>query len=320
MKKCPNCGAVVPEEMFHCEQCGHSFFVHEKPKRAPQAASIPARTRKWQRVLFVIVALSLIITFVRRLFPIEEMPRRSAVVLMMIIDLALTIALVGLGTRILRAIPKGTPGRGGWLSLFVAGIISLLGICAIHLSGGQRVEWQPRRSQAKTDALPADLKDRVSRIEGLLAAFKKAETDAENTRWVQTSHNAPAEIQKLSREDLREFLATQRAMLDAIDRILEYLAKPNLAADFNRVFSYAESRGITGGRKRPKIDPRPWRLLRQIFVADFNANKIIEENWEEWRLITSPPPEAERKPWQKEVDRLIAEREAAEKELKELPD
>ena len=55
----------------------------------------------------MIVALYLvIITFVRRLFPIAEMPRRSETVLTISIDLALAIGLIGLGTRILKAIPR----------------------------------------------------------------------------------------------------------------------------------------------------------------------------------------------------------------------
>jgi hypothetical protein len=139
----------------------------------------------------VIVALFLVVTFSRRLFPIVEMPRRSEIVLGILIDLAMAVALVGLGTRILKAIPRGTPGRGGWLSLFVMGLISLLGIFVIHLNGGQRVEWQPRRPQVTTEALPADLKDMVTRIEGSVSSFHKAQDEAENTRWMQTARKTP---------------------------------------------------------------------------------------------------------------------------------
>lgn len=317
MKKCPNCGGVVSDEAFHC-QCGHSFYVREKPKRAPQSGNTPARARKWDRGLFVIVALFLVVTFIRRLFPIEEMPRRSEIVLGILIDLAMAVALVGLGTRILKAIPRGTPGRGGWLSLFVTGLISLLGIFVIHLNGGQRVEWQPRRPQVTTEALPADLKDMTLRMEGLVASFKKAEAELENTRLVRTVNKNPDEGKKLSREDWRDCIAKQRAVVDATDEMLEFLTKPDFAPNFNRVFSYAESQGLTGGRKRPEIDPRPWRLLRQRYAAEYSLNKKMEDHWEEWHSTESSPPNAKPERWREEVEELAADAKDAQKQLNQL--
>lgn len=317
MKKCPNCGGVVSEEAFHCE-CGHSFFAQEKPKRSPKSKNIPPPVRKWDRVLFVIVALFLVITFIRRLFPIEEMPRRSEMVLGILIDLAMAIGLVGLGTRILKAVPRGTPGRGGWLSLFVMGIISLLGIFAVHLSGGQRVEWQSRRSPSKNAALPADLKDMTLRMEGLVASFKKAEAELENTRLIRATNVGPEERNKLSREDWRDCIAKQRAVVDAVDEMLEFLTKPDFAANFNRVFSFAESQGLTGGRKRPEIDPGPWRVLRQYYVAEYSLNKIRETHWEEWDSTESPSPNAEPPRWREELEQLEADAKDARKQLNEL--
>jgi hypothetical protein len=317
MKKCPNCGGVVSDEAFHCE-CGHSFFDHKNPKPAPASSDIGAPARKWDRILFVIVALGLIITFIRRLFPIEEMPRSSEVVLKILIDLALAVALAGLGLRILKAIPRGTPGRGGWLSLFLAGLISTLGIFAVHLSGGQRVEWPPVRSQSKTAAQPADLKDMTLRMEALIASYKKADAELDGTRWARTAYEAPADAKKLSREDWREGVAKQRAVVEAIDEMLELLTKPDFAANFNRVFSYAESQGLTGGRKRPDVDPRPWRLLRQRYAAEFSMNRILEKHWEEWHSTEPPSPGAEPKRWREDLEQLTADAKDAEKQLKEL--
>lgn len=99
---------------------------------------------KVDRVIFAVLGVFLVITFVGRLFPVDEMPGRTVTVLTIICDVGMAVGLVGLGTKILKATPQGTPGRGGWILLFGAGIISIMGIFFIHLTGGQRVEWAPR--------------------------------------------------------------------------------------------------------------------------------------------------------------------------------
>ena len=162
----------------------------------------------------------------------------------------------------------------------------------------------------------------VSRIEELVASYQKADAELQATAWSRTSAETgdPKQLAKLPRQDLREYLAKERALLDAIDRMLEFFAEPRVAADFNRIWSYAESQGLTGGRQRPDVDPRPWRLMRQFYGPALKLNTIIEENWEEWHLIKSAIPEAERKPWHKEVVRLSAEVKSARKELTQVLD
>jgi hypothetical protein len=99
---------------------------------------------KTERLVFVFVGILLVITFVRRLFPVDEMPGHAVMVITILCDVGMAVGLVGLGTKILKATPQGTPGRGGWLLLFGAGIISVMGIFFIHVTGGQRVEFAPR--------------------------------------------------------------------------------------------------------------------------------------------------------------------------------
>ena len=99
MKRCPTCGADVPEEVLHCE-CGHIFPRFEgsvKSTPAWPAVAVPDRTLKRDRVLFTIAALYLVITFVRRLFPTAEAPSSSETILRVVIELALAIGLIGLG-------------------------------------------------------------------------------------------------------------------------------------------------------------------------------------------------------------------------------
>ena len=322
MKTCPDCGDAVAETRRHCD-CGYLFPPSEEevqPKPPRPAVSAPDRTLKRDRILFAIVTVYVVMIFVRRLFPTDEIPRPSHAMFWGAIDLALAIGVIGLGLRVLKSVPRGVHGRGKWLLLFVAGIVSLLGILAIHATGGQRVEWEPR-PQTSTSALPADVNAKMMRIEELLASYQKADADMAATRWARTSAEKGArELRTLRREDLQEYLARQRAVLDSSERMLQFLSEPGLATDFNRIWVYAESRGLTGGRERPDINPAPWRLVRQLYASSYALNKTVEQNWEEWRLIESPPPEAELKPWQKELRRLAAEATEAQKQLAQLPD
>lgn len=71
-------------------------------------------------------------------------------VLTIVLDVGMAVGLVGLGTKILKATPQGTPGRSGWILLFGAGSISVVGIFVIHVTGGQRVEWGPRTTPLRS--------------------------------------------------------------------------------------------------------------------------------------------------------------------------
>ncbi len=282
---------------------------------------VPDKTVKRDRILFAIVALYLAFTFIRRLFPTDEWSSRAETVLRIAIDLALAIGLIGLGRRVLKAAPRGTRGRGKWLFVFAAGLVSLLGILVIQMNGGQQVEWQPRHKAASVPALPADLKDMVTRIEGLIAAYQKADAEIAATRWARTSaEKGVRELRTLPREDLREYVAKQRALLSSIDAMLEFLTEPRLVNDYARTWSYAESQGLTAGRERPDINPTPWRLVRQLYGSLYELHKLVEENWEEWRLLQSPAPEAELKPWQRETKRLASEAQDAQQQLVAYPD
>ena len=229
-------------------------------RSAAKASSISSagayRTLKRDRILFAIVTIYVAIVFVRRLFPTDEIPRPSHAMYWAAIDLALAIGLIGLGLRVLKSVPRGAHGRGKWLFLFVAGLASLLGILAIHATGGQRVEWRTR-TQASTPALPADLKAMVSRTEELVVSYQKADAEMTDTRWARTSAEKGARhLRTLSREDLREYLNRQRAVLDSTERMVQYLSEPRVVTEFNRVWTYAESQGLTGGRARPTSTPR----------------------------------------------------------------
>jgi len=119
-------------------------------------------------------------------------------------------------------------------------------------------------------------------------------------------------------EDLREYRSKQRALLDSIDRVLQYATESDFDGKFERLFRQAESQGLTLDRKRP--DLRSWRVLRRERGASYELTRIVEEHWEEWRSLESFPPEADLNPWQKEMKRLTSEETSAANQLHQLSD
>ncbi len=304
--------------MLHCE-CGHMFprfeeRVTPRAERVSQAASIPDKAVKRDHVLFVMVALYLAFSFLRRLFATDEWSSRSETMLRIAIDLALAIGLIGLGCRVLKALPKGRRGRGTWLAVFAVGLVSLLGILALQINAAQRAERQSQYQAPLAQGMLAVLKDMVSQMDGLTAAYQKATLEIAATRWSQT-FSEKGDLRALARDDLRDYLAKQKALIDSIDGMLAFLAEPRVVNDFGSSWTYAESHGLTAGRKQPDIDKTPWRLRRRLNESSYAAYKLVEENWEEWRSIQSVIPEAELNSWQREMKRLAAEARAAQTEL-----
>ena len=159
----------------------------------------------------------------------------------------------------------------------------------------------------------------ASQFEALIASYGKAKFEMEETQWVRVGSVSASVLQKLRRQDLQEYLAKQRVLLETIDRNLKFVEEPGVKTNLDRLFKSAESRELTAANwKRPDVDPPSWRLRRQMFGSFYQAYKIMDENWEEWRVTSSPKPEAKLKPWEKEINRLFDAGEAAQKQLEEV--
>ncbi len=248
-------------------------------------------------------------TFVRRLFPINEMPSSGLNSLSIILELAMAFAVVGLGVRVLKSIPPQSSARGGWVALMVAGMIGALGIFGIRLSGGPRVELPPRPVQVETKAatLPPDLEKLATRAGAVTTTYQKAETAAVNSRWANTE---PREYRTLPRSALTEQIGLERDLVEATDRVIELLEEPGFETEMTRLASLAR----TQGRRVPELDLKPdgWRLLRRIYAGSRRMLILVDENWDEWRA--TPTITEDGKPWQKEILALVKEIEIADKE------
>jgi hypothetical protein len=119
-------------------------------------------------------------------------------------------------------------------------------------------------SRPDTDTLPPELEQMGWRLEASVDSYKRAEAEIEKTRWAQTAQTGAKHLQKLSRDDLREYIVKQRAYLDSVEGNIKILSEPGMQANFDRLVSLIESKGLMGGRERPQLDLRSWNSLRQM--------------------------------------------------------
>src|SRR5207248_10004457 len=104
--------------------------------------------------------------------------------------------------------------RGGWIFLLVVAVISGLGIFAIRLAGGPRVELSPRTSSTSVakEGLPKQFHE-------LLLADEKVNEKWMSSRWLRIfgTHD-PAKLRTLTRQDLQEERELCRDMKERFER------------------------------------------------------------------------------------------------------
>lgn len=169
-----------------------------------------------------------------------------------------------------------------------------------------------------TEVVPPEFHEMNWQMDASVAAVNKADSQVNNTRLSQAAAAGAAEARKLSPEDLQDHGIKLRVLINALDRGIQRLSDPGFAARLEPFFSMIESRRIPMNGKRADFDLRRWQLLRQSYAAGYEMHKLIAENWDEWRAIESLPPEAEQKPWQKEIARFHGELKEVSDKLKEL--
>ncbi len=255
------------------------------------------------RGLFGAAAICLVLTFVWRLLPADELPSPTLNILSILIELGLVIGFVGLAPSVLRSLPAGS-ARGGWIFLLIVGIAAALGIISIRVSGGPRVELPPRTSIDSTGAqeMPKRLRSFISTA-GTIGDRLMA------SRWMQAlATRDPARVRTLTRRDLEDARAIYRDLLDSIEQIL-------------KVFAEAESKRIdvSGTSTVPGANrPGTWRVAREGYSAAYDYMGVIDQHWDEWRANPFPDDETDLKPWQREVQRLGGVAAARSKEFNAL--
>jgi hypothetical protein len=289
---------------------------------------------KRERILFVIIALVLIFNFVRRLFPVAERSGSAENMLSILMDLGMAVGLVGLGVRILKAIPREGEGRGKWVVLLVAGSIAVAGIFLIHARGGPRVELPPRAvkstalvpSTARNQAVPTPGVHKgpgpestaasadplrfllVTELKNLIKTADQRFQEMDGTRWAKIIQTSDAKQRRtLTQDDFREFCQKQRRYFETLDegagRFAEAKAKGISFAEFDN---------------DPRSNPEVLRFYRAFRDASERYYALLEENWDEYWPKGFPTSEEQAKPWQREAMKLDAEMDASLAKMKEL--
>ena len=289
---------------------------------------------KRERVLFVIIALVLIFNFVRRLSPIAEASSSAENIITFLADLGMAVGLFGLGVRILKAIPRGSEGRGKWVALLVAGSIAVAGIFIIHAKGGPRVELPPRRVDS-TALVPATIRNEtvatpgvrrgpesestansadplrfllVLELKRLIETSSQRFEEMDNSRWAQIIQTSDVEQRRtLTHDDFREFCRRQHRYFETID---EGATK----------FAEAKTKGISFPEfdDDPRSNPEALRLHRAFRDKSLRYYALLEANWDEYWPQGLKMSGEQAKPWQKEAMQLDAEIDALLAKMKEI--
>ena len=292
------------------------------------------RRIKRERVLFVIIALVLIFNFVRRLYPVAEQSGSAENIITFLADLGMAVGLIGLGVRILKAIPREGEGRGKWVALLVAGSMAVAGIFVIHANGGPRVELPPRavnssalvsatipnkavptpaiRNGPQSDSV-ANSADPlrlliVFELKRLIETSNKRFEEIADSRWAQIIQTTDVEKRRtLTHDDFREFCRRQHRYFETID---EGASK----------FAEAKTKGISFPEfdDDPRSSPESLRLLRAYRDASIRYYAVLEANWDEYWPKGINTSEGQPKPWQKEATQLDAEMDTLLAKMNEI--
>jgi hypothetical protein len=126
-----------------------------------------------------------------------------------------------------------------------------------------------------------------------------------NTNWMKAD---VAHRRTLPRRDLQEALEVFHKTREHIDQILGVLAE----VEAKKIDLSVDAETSALGR------PEYWRAVQRGYGAAAEKFRLIDQNWEEYIARPFPQADSDSKPWQREVNRLDEEREAASKEMQAI--
>lgn len=303
-QRCPNCKLINPPNANQCD-CGYNFVTGEFPLAAIRAKGPTPKpspgTR--ERVIFVLSAVVLVMSFFSSLMPISESPSPRSNALSIAMELLAVIGLIGLGVLILGS---QASGRGKWVLVLVVGIVAALGILFIRLRGGSRMVLSPRFSYSSTR-----LEGLSKRLHELIDSYAQLAQKSAAKRWAQELEKPPAQ-RSLARSDLQDARQTIGQLCDCVGQILKLLAQAELEG-INLSPAFASNEQVA-------IRPEFWRATQQGFTALYEELGVVDQNWDDWVGKPFPENESELKPWQREVNQMHSKIRAAEQQVQALND
>ena len=156
---------------------------------------------------------------------------------------------------------------------------------------------------------PAEVTGLAKELRDLIASWNTLLEKSLATRWAKIDFEDPAQKKTLTRRDFEEAGELRREMSEYQERIVKVLAQ-------------AKSQGIDVSAATEVANclrPEFWRGYQDIDALRLKYWKLIDQHWDEW--LTSPESvDANSKPWQREMKRLIDEIDARRNQVKALMD
>jgi hypothetical protein len=287
-----------------------------QPAAAVEASA--AKKAKADQTWLILLACSLVGKFLFALFPDKEAPSSSLRTMTIVIDVAMTVALIGYGVRVLRA-PKSA--KGGWSLVIGIGVLAAFGLFVMQGTGGmpitlpKRVEpprpvdaqikkdvddlvqsTEPfRQMMRELDAMKKDSENQMNsvRLRGHLQSqidqVKTSWDDLQHTKWIQTA--APERARKLTRENVRDYQKRLSEVSLAIDRLAAALA-------------------ATRDVPVPDSETQYWQWAHDGCKLRQEQANLVITNWNAWHSRGLRPQHGEQGAWQAEFNRLDNEVEA----------
>jgi hypothetical protein len=271
-----------------------------------------ASANKTERILLVLMPIVLIFEFLQGLFfPATERPSAGLNFLSIAIHAVMVFSLAGLVVRRLKAdapIERLEP----WLILAGIGVLAGVGIFVVRFSGRQS-ELPPRSTRTLSEpsqsrAKQGELDELVARLEAVANPQVKAQAAVLGSSWAKATRE---ERRKLSRKELQDFLARERELIVAIDKVIELMKEPGVDIKFARLISALAAQGHVVPPSDIHVDV--WRLRRGVWAANEKLWTVVDAHWEEWRADPGPA-EGEPPPWRNEMADLEREGDLAQKE------
>jgi hypothetical protein len=271
----------------------------------------PERQAKIEKLLLAICPFALIFSLITSLAGDGERESAAMSLLSIGLPMVVTISVILLGIRVLGRTPAGTPGRGSAIFFMALGIAVGVTVLIVRFNPGPHDLSQTVSPAVTLSAEATELKAALVDWSVLHEKLKKA-------RWQATAMRG-GDFRELGLEDLRETLTAQREFRDACQRYLQLLTKLKDRGTLPSVRRELLSQGTPPNSLNPEIT----RMITRLIAAGYEANLLVEANWEEYRMHgLSTSKEDAVAPWQKEALALREEMislQAAAAEISETP-
>jgi len=121
----------------------------KKQLQTPTLAKVSVKKGAGDRLSVFFFAGYLVVSFLFALKPTDQLPSPTLRAITILIELGMTIGLIGIGVRVLGSTSSSSE-RSKWALVLAVGLIAGFGLFVIRVTGGPRVQIPPRSTGSST--------------------------------------------------------------------------------------------------------------------------------------------------------------------------